>query len=112
MFHPNSRELSKMDKEVADLIAKEKESGSPLINRHLLVRHKRWSIMVAAFILTIIGVAVSSFKRRGGIGLNLALGVVLAFLYIFFDKIFRLLLAEGFLLCKFSIIKLQKLIKE
>ena len=67
-------------------IAKEKESGSPLINLHLLVRHKRWSIMIAAFILTIIGVAVSSFKRRGGIGLNLALGVALAFLYLFFEQ--------------------------
>ena len=81
--------------ELNRFIAKEKESGSPLINRHLLVRHKRWSIMVAAFILTIIGVAVSSFKRRGGIGLNLALGVALAFLYIFFDKIFEVMVEKS-----------------
>ena len=81
--------------ELNRFIAKEKESGSPLINRHLLVRHKRWSIMVAAFILTIIGVAVSSFKKRGGIGLNLALGVILAFLYIFFDKIFEVMVEKS-----------------
>ena len=81
--------------ELNDFIAKEKESGSPLINSHLLVRNKRWSIMIAAFILTIIGVAVSSFKRRGGIGMNLALGVVLAFIYIFFDKIFEVMVEKS-----------------
>ena len=81
--------------ELNRFIVKEKKSGSPLINRHLLVRHKRWSIMVTAFILTIIGVAVSSFKRRGGIGLNLAFGVVLAFLYIFFDKIFEVMVEKS-----------------
>ncbi len=81
--------------ELNDFIAKEQKSGSPLINSHLLVRNKRWSIMVAAFILTIIGVAVSSFKRRGGIGMNLALGVVLAFLYIFFDKIFEVMVEKS-----------------
>jgi len=81
--------------ELNDFIAKEKESGSPLINSHLLVRNKRWSIMIAAFILTIIGVAVSSFKRRGGIGMNLALGVVFAFIYIFFDKIFEVMVEKS-----------------
>jgi lipopolysaccharide export system permease protein len=81
--------------ELNRFIAKEEESGSPLINRHLLVRHKRWSIMVAAFILTIIGVSVSSFKRRGGIGMNLALGVIVAFLYIFFDKIFEVMVEKS-----------------
>ena len=43
---------------------------------------------VAAFILTIIAVAVSSMKRRGGMGVNLAVGIVIAFTYIFFDKVF------------------------
>ena len=76
-------------------IAKEKESGSPLINKHLLVRNKRWSIIIAAFVLTIIGVSVSSFKRRGGFGLNLAIGVVLAFLYVFFDKIFEVMVEKS-----------------
>lgn len=81
--------------ELNDFIAKEKEGGSPLINSHLLVRNKRWSIMIAAFILTIIGVSVSSFKSRGGIGMNLALGVVLAFIYIFFDKIFEVMVEKS-----------------
>jgi len=52
--------------ELNDFIAAEERSGSILINQHLLVRHKRYSIPISAFILTVIAVAVASFKRRGG----------------------------------------------
>ncbi|HLN96539.1 MAG TPA: LptF/LptG family permease, partial [Flavobacterium sp.] len=30
-------------------------------------------------------------KRRGGMGMNLAIGILLAFTYIFFDKVFGVL---------------------
>ena len=76
-------------------ISKEKERGSNLINEHLLVRHKRWSTPFSVFILTIIAVSVSSFKRRGGIGINLAFGVSLGFIFVFFDKIFGVLVAKS-----------------
>jgi len=81
--------------ELNDFIDDERERGSNLINSHLLVRHKRWSIPISAFILTLIGVAVSSFKRRGGMGVNLALGITLGFLFIFFDKIFGVLVSKS-----------------
>lgn len=74
--------------ELDKFIAKEKQSGSPNVNKHLLVKYKRWSLPITAFILTIIAVAVSSMKRRGGMGFNLAFGIAIAFIYIFFDKIF------------------------
>ena len=70
-----------------EFIRKEREGGSVLINSHLLVRHKRWSLPFSAFILTLIGVSVSSSKRRGGMGVNLAFGIAMGFLFIFFDKI-------------------------
>jgi len=60
-----------------------------------LVRHKRWSIPISAFILTLIAVAVSSFKRRGGMGVNLAFGISLGFLFIFFDKIFGVMVSKS-----------------
>ena len=66
-----------------------------MINTHLLVRHKRWSIPISAFILTLIAVAVASFKRRGGMGVNLAFGIALGFLFIFFDKIFGVLVSKS-----------------
>lgn len=78
-----------------EFIRKEREGGSVLINSHLLVRHKRWSLPFSAFILTLIGVSVSSSKRRGGMGVNLAFGIALGFLFIFFDKIFSVLVNKS-----------------
>ncbi len=74
--------------ELDEFIEKERKSGSPNVSKHLLVKYKRWSLPITAFILTIIAVAVSSMKRRGGMGVNLAFGIAIAFIYIFFDKIF------------------------
>tara|TARA_A100000164_G_scaffold380622_1_gene428789 strand:- start:3696 stop:4829 length:1134 start_codon:yes stop_codon:yes gene_type:complete len=76
-------------------IEKERQGGSVLINSHLLVRHKRWSLPISAFVLTLIGVSVSSFKRRGGMGVNLAFGISLGFLFIFFDKIFSVMVNKS-----------------
>jgi lipopolysaccharide export system permease protein len=78
-----------------EFIEKEREGGSVKINSHLLVRHKRWSLPFSAFVLTLIGVSVSSFKRRGGMGINLAFGIALGFLFIFFDKIFSVMVNKS-----------------
>ncbi len=72
-------------------IDKERARGSSNINIYLVVLYKKYSIPVSAFILTIIAVAVSSMKRRGGMGANLAIGIVIAFSFIFLDKIFGVL---------------------
>ena len=69
-------------------INKEQARGNTKINTYLVVFYKKFSLPVSAFILTIIAVAVSSMKRRGGMGINLAIGIVIAFTFIFFDKIF------------------------
>ena len=74
--------------ELNDFIQREKAKGSSYINRYEVVRYKRWSLPVSAYILTIIAVAVSSVKRRGGMGVNLAIGIAIGMVFIFFDKIF------------------------
>lgn len=74
--------------ELNKFIKKEKARGNANINTYLVVLYRKYSLPVTAFILTIIAVSVSSMKRRGGMGVNLAIGIVLAFTYIFFDKIF------------------------
>jgi lipopolysaccharide export system permease protein len=81
--------------ELNDLIRYEKRAGSPLINSHLLVRHKRYTIPLSCFILTLIALSVSSIKRRGGTGSNLAIGVSFGFLFIFLDKIFTVLVIKS-----------------
>lgn len=74
--------------ELFKFINKEKEKGNTRINAYLVVLYKKFSLPISAFILTIIAVAVSSMKRRGGMGVNLAIGIVIAFTFIFFDKVF------------------------
>jgi lipopolysaccharide export system permease protein len=74
--------------DLIDFIDKERKRGSGNINTYLVVLYKKYSVPVSAFILTIIAVAVSSMKRRGGMGTNLAIGIAIAFSFVFFDKIF------------------------
>ena len=81
--------------ELNELIRYERRAGSPLINSHLLVRHKRYTIPLSCFILTLMAISVSSFKKRGGTGANLAIGVSLGFLFIFLDKIFSVLVIKS-----------------
>ncbi len=74
--------------ELNSFIEREKKRGSSYINRYEVVKYKRWSLPISAYILTIIAVAVSSIKRRGGMGVNLAIGMSIGMIFIFFDKIF------------------------
>lgn len=81
--------------ELNQFIEVQKRKGASNINSYVLVKYRRWALPVAAFILTVIGVAVSSVKRRGGMGVNLAFGIGVAFIYIFFDKVFGTLAEQS-----------------
>ncbi|MFS4456331.1 LptF/LptG family permease [Maribacter sp. 2304DJ31-5] len=86
-----TKNLYELDK----FIENQKRKGASNINAYILVKYKRWALPLAAFILTIIAVAVSSIKRRGGMGINLAFGILIAFIYIFFDKVFGTLAEQS-----------------
>lgn len=64
-----------------------KKRGVKNLNAYLVELYKRTSLPIASYILTIIAVALAFRKRRGGTGINLALGVGIMFLYVFFMKI-------------------------
>lgn len=81
--------------ELNDFIDEQRKKGASNINSYVLVKYKRWGLPIAAFVLTIIAVAVSSVKRRGGMGVNLAFGIGVAFIYIFFDKVFGTLAEQS-----------------
>lgn len=49
--------------------------------------HKRYAAILTAFILTTIGAALSSRKMKGGMGLNIGVGLALSFGYILFTTI-------------------------
>lgn len=81
--------------ELNSFIEDQKRKGASNINTYILVKYKRWALPATAFILTIIAVSVSSVKRRGGMGANLAFGILVAFIYIFFDKVFGTLAEQS-----------------
>ncbi|MFD2528918.1 MULTISPECIES: LptF/LptG family permease [Polaribacter] len=64
-----------------------KKRGVKNLNAYLVELYKRTSLPVASYILTIIAVALAFRKRRGGTGVNLAIGVGIMFLYVFFMKV-------------------------
>jgi lipopolysaccharide export system permease protein len=68
-------------------IEAERSRGSTQLPYYLVEKHSRNAAPLAAIILTLIAVPVSSRKLRGGIGVQLAFGVALAFSYIMIQKI-------------------------
>ena len=70
--------------ELDELIAMQRMRGDSMVKYSLIEKHTRFAVPFSAFILTLIGVSLSSKKRRGGIGLNLGVGIALSFSYILF----------------------------
>jgi lipopolysaccharide export system permease protein len=82
-------------RELTNFINKEESRGSSNIGRYQVVKYKKWSLPLSVYILTIIAVAVSSIKRRGGMGVNLAVGIGIAMIYVFFDKVFGVMAEQS-----------------
>lgn len=76
----NSSELNKF-------IALERLHGSENINFYLIEKYRRIAFPFATFILTLIGVSLASRKVRGGIGLQIGMGLLLSFSYILFMQV-------------------------
>lgn len=77
--------------ELIEFIEISKKRGVKNLNAYLVELHKRTSLPVSSYILTIIAVALTFKKRRGGVGVNLALGIGIMFIYVFFLKVSEVL---------------------
>ena len=73
-------------RELDDYIDLLELQGSEELKVFLIEKHKRYASPFAVFILTLIGVSLSSRKIRGGIGMNIGIGLALSFSYIFFQQ--------------------------
>ncbi len=73
--------------ELSEYIDRQKARGMANIKQFEVEYHKRIAMSFAAFILTIIGVSLSSKKTKGGMGLSLGIGLGLSFSYILFQTI-------------------------
>jgi len=70
--------------ELIDYIDVLKSQGSDEIKLYLNEKNRRYASPFAFFVLTLIGVSLSSRKIKGGIGMQIGIGLGLAFSYILF----------------------------
>ncbi len=80
---------------LAEYISHQKSRGVANIQSFQVEYHRRFAMTAAAFILTLIGVTLSSRKVKGGIGLNIGIGLVLSFGYILFMTITKAFAVSG-----------------
>ena len=73
--------------ELEEFLETERNTGTDKMPFYLIEKHQRTSYPIATYVLTLIGVSVSSRKARGGIGVQIALGFLVVLLYIFAMKI-------------------------
>jgi lipopolysaccharide export system permease protein len=71
-------------KELNEYIDTQKMQGTSEVVFSLIEKYRRFSIPFSTFILTLIGVTVSSRKSKGGIGIHIGMGLLLSFSYILF----------------------------
>ena len=84
-FFRNRYTIQELDiRELNQLIETQTMRGDASVNMALIEKNNRYSMPLSALILTIIGVALCTKKKRGGMGWNLALGTALGFSYILF----------------------------
>jgi len=76
-------------------IEKEKMRGTGYMVNLKLEKFKRFIYPFSAFVLTLMGVALSSRKVRGGIGLSLGVGIGLSFTYILFIQFATMFSLKG-----------------
>ena len=75
--------------ELNDFIDQQRSKGSDSIRQLEVERHIRFAYPLGTFILTLIGVSLSSRKVRGGTGLHIGIGITLCFSYIMLNRVFE-----------------------
>ncbi len=81
--------------ELNDLIATKIMRGANDTAQYLSVKYERYAYPFDTIILTLIGVVLSARKSRAGVGGQIALGFVLAFIFIIFVMLSRNLASVG-----------------
>lgn len=101
-FEPRDFLISKNDQEtltspqLQEYIARQKERGVANIEAFEIENERRYAMCAAAFILTVIGMTLSSKKVKGGMGINIGIGLVLSFSYILFMTVTSTFAISGY----------------
>jgi lipopolysaccharide export system permease protein len=75
--------------ELNEFIRQQRDKGSDSIRQLEVEHHTRYAYPIGTFILTLIGVSLSSRKVRGGTGLHIGIGIALCFSYIMLNRVFE-----------------------
>ncbi len=70
--------------ELHEFVNQQRLQGAENIEEYEIAYYNRFSTPFSAFILTLMGLALSSRKMKGGIGMQIGFGIGLSFTYIFF----------------------------
>ena len=81
--------------ELNEFIKKRKMQGAENLEAYLVEKHRRFSYPFSTFILTFIGVVLSSRKIRGGMGMQIGIGIALSFAYILFMRFATMFALRG-----------------
>jgi lipopolysaccharide export system permease protein len=76
-------------------IEKEKIRGTGALKEMRYEKYRRFIYPLSSYVLTLIGVSISSRKVRGGIGLPLGIGIFLCFAYIVVDRFALVFAVKG-----------------
>ena len=95
-------ETTMTSSELSEYIERQKSRGVANIKKFEIEYERRYAMTAAAFILTIIGMSLSSRKVRGGMGLNIGLGLLLSFSYILFMTVTSTFAISGYTSARFA----------
>jgi lipopolysaccharide export system permease protein len=97
-FYRNKKTVETLSyNDLNSLIETQEIRGDANVMYSLIEKYTRTALPFSAFILTIMGVALSSGKRRGGIGWNIGIGIALSFSYILFLRFSQMFVYTGLL---------------
>ena len=82
-------------KDLNEMIRVQEMRGDATVKYSLIEKHNRIAMPFSAFVLTVMAVALSSRKKRGGTGINIGIGLALSFSYILFQRFSQMFVHTG-----------------
>jgi len=82
---------NKTTPELIKFINKEKEKGNANVAAYQNELHTRTSMPFSIIVLSFLALSLSSQKKRGGLGTNIATGIALAFIFVFSFEVLKVI---------------------
>jgi lipopolysaccharide export system permease protein len=92
---PNTDVSNMSNGELARFIRTKRDRGEEGLEFYQVKEQERYAMPFSTFVLTVIGVSLSSRKVRGGIGLQIGIGIVISFAYILFMQFTTVFSQQG-----------------